>query len=119
MRLPIYLGLGDVIDIYSKPDQQTASGGWTDEWPLFAEHVACDIVPTSAQEVNIDDRMQTQLIYEIILPASLKGLLSSMMAKWKGHELYFTAIMPEVAENGVQIVNARERLYDDDMAEMA
>jgi hypothetical protein len=42
-----------------------------------------------------------------------------MMAIWKGHELYFTAVMPEVAENGVQIITAREQQFDDNMAQMA
>jgi hypothetical protein len=119
LRLPLYFGFGDVIDIYSKPDIQTASGGWTDDWPVFAQHVNCDVIPTGANETMIGDHYQTEIMYSVVVPVSVRGILSSMMAIWKGHELYFTAVMPEVAENGVQIITAREQQFDDNMAQMA
>ena len=115
MRIPVYLDLPDVIEIQSKPEDATVGGGWADRWPTFAEHVRAEVIPTNAEEVIIGDRPQAEIVYSIIIPASVKGLLSSMRIIWQKRELYITAIMPEIAENGVQIVTARERQYDPEM----
>jgi head-tail adaptor len=114
-RIPLYLDLPDVIEIQSKPDDATTGGGWENRWPTFAEHVRAEVIPTNAEEVIIGDRPQAEIVYSIIIPAKVKGLLSSMRIIWKTRELYITAIMPEIAENGVQIVTARERQYDPEM----
>ena len=110
--IPRYLRLPDTIDIESKPDEQTAAGGWEDEWPAFASHVEARVIPTNAEEVMIGDRPQAELVYSIIVKAAIKGLESSMRIIWEQRELYITAIMPEVSNNGMQIITARERQYD-------
>jgi len=110
--IPRYLYLPDRIDIESKPDEQTAAAGWLDDWPPFKSDVAAKVIPTNAEEVMLDDRPQAELVYSIIVQASLKGLQSSMRVIWENRVLYITAIMPEVDHNGLQIITARERQYD-------
>lgn len=112
MRIPHYIYLGDTITIQSKPDEQTAGSGWLDEWPVFADNVKASVIPTNAEEVMVGDRPQAEIVYSIIVPSSLRGLESSMRIIWESRELYITAIMPEVAQNGLQIITARERQYD-------
>ena len=101
-----------MIDIESKPDTQTAAAGWHDEWPIFKTNVAAKVIPVNAEEIMLDDRPQAELVYSILVSASIDGLESSMRILWKNKELYITAIMPEVNNNGVQIITARERQYD-------
>ena len=110
--IPRYIYFGDRIDIESEPDEQTAAAGWLDSWPTFAQNVQAQVIPTNAEEVMVGDRPQAELVYSIIVPASVKGLESSMRIIWKNKELYITAIMPEVNNNGLQIITARERQYD-------
>ena len=110
--VPRYLYLGDRIDIESKPDEQTAAGGWENDWPLFASNVKAKVIPTNANEMMVDDRPQAELVYSIIVPSSIRGLESSMRIIWENRELYVTAVMPEVNRNGLQIITAREYKYD-------
>ena len=110
--LPRYIHFPDRIDIESKPDEQTAAGGWEDSWPVFASNVKARVIPTNAEEVLLDDRPQAEMVYVIIVPSNVRGIESSMRIIWENQELYITAVMPEVNHNGLQIITAREYKYD-------
>jgi hypothetical protein len=112
LRLPRFIYFGDTIDIESKPDEQTAGSGWLDEWPTFLSNVPAKVIPTNAEEIIVGDRPQAEIVYSLILKSDVRGLESSMRVIWKNRELYITAIMPEVDNNGLQIITARERQYD-------
>ena len=113
MNIPHYIKLPDRITLQDPPDVQTAGGGWTDDWTSFKSNVKAAVIPTNAEEFVIGEKLQTVMMYSVIIEASVKGVVPEQRILWGAHELYITGVMPEIAGNGVQVVTARERQYMD------
>lgn len=113
MNIPHYFKFGEHITLQNPPNTQTAAGGWNDEWTTFKTDVDAEVIPTAAEEFVIADKLQTVMMYSILVKASVAGITPEMRVLWRDRELYITGIMPEVGKNGVQILTAKERQYAD------
>jgi SPP1 family predicted phage head-tail adaptor len=111
VRLPKLLPLPERVVFQIPPNTQTASGGWTDTWSDAVTNVPAMITPISTGEFALDDKIQTEMMYQIIIPADTKGVTDEQRIIWKTKTLYITGIMPEIANNGIQLITARERKY--------
>jgi head-tail adaptor len=109
MRVPHYQPFPHRITIQNPPQLRTRAGGYTDDWTTVATNVKAMVIPTSSEEYVIEDRPQTVMLYSILVATEVTGIVEEQRIIWNTLELYVTGIIPEINQNGVQVIMASER----------
>lgn len=109
MNIPHYQNYPHRITIQNPPQVKTRAGGYTDSWTTFKTNVKALVIPTNAEEFVVGDKLQTTMLYSILIEHEVEGIVEEQRILWGGLELYVMGVVPEINHNGVQIVYATER----------
>lgn len=79
-----------------------------DDWITALTNVKALVIPTGAEETVNGDKLQTVMVYAILVDNDVDGITPEQRVLWNGLELYIRGVVPEIENNGVQVIYASE-----------